>query len=93
MAQFQHSADTWLVQNQERMISCPYQPGNLFISKNACMKRYRAGDREAGRNPLHDDILAYQWKMGISVCRKCPIGRDLTSSVPRRKSPGRAPDP
>jgi hypothetical protein len=91
MAQVQNSAEKWLSQNQHRMINCPYQPGNLFISQNACAKRHQSGDREAGRNPLRDDILAFQWKKGISVCQKCPIGRTLTSRVSRE--PGKETNP
>ena len=87
MVQRPNSAETWLVKNQNRMISCPYQPGNLFISRNACLKRYRNGDRQTLRNPLYDDTLAYQWKMGISVCRKCPIGRSLISEPSCEENP------
>jgi len=69
----------WMVKNRDAMIGCPKQPGNLLISKNACIKRYKASI-----NPdlkiYAEDFFRYAFQQGLSVCRDCRIGRRLAST-------------
>ncbi len=67
----------WLAKNQQEMISCPYQPGNLVISKNACSKRYWMGRKEDYQDPMRGDFFHYIYKRGLSLCRACLIGKRL----------------
>ncbi len=82
MAETQILAKLWLQKNRTKMISCPYQPGNLTISKNSCSKRYRMGRKEKFEDLLKGDLFNYTFKRGLSLCRTCPIGKSLT--IPRR---------
>jgi hypothetical protein len=66
--------DQWLAKNQEAMLTCPHQPGQLKISKIACKKRYLAGQRVAG---LGGDFLQATYLQGLMICRDCPIGKKL----------------
>ncbi len=67
----------WLAKNHHLMINCPYQPGQLVISKNACTKRYRLGRREDFSDLMKGDLFNYSYKRGLSLCRECPIGKKL----------------
>jgi hypothetical protein len=76
MTQLQ-TANEWLMKNQRKLVSCPYQPGQLTISKNACSKRYVLGKNENPADLLKGDLFHYTFKRGLSLCRECPIGRKL----------------
>jgi hypothetical protein len=69
----------WLARNRNSMIDCPRQPGNLWISKNACGKRY-----QASLNPdlkiYAEDFFGFSFRQGLAVCRDCRIGKNLSSS-------------
>ncbi len=93
MARFE-GTEEWLVRNRDRMIGCPYQPGHLKISKEACRKRQLAG-RQTGEGfedlgEGEDFDLGHQasitYREGLAICRRCPIGGEITSS-PRRRHP------
>ncbi len=71
------TAQGWLSKHKDEMIKCPYQPGNLLISKDACIKRYQMAykkDKRAKAGEFQD----YGIKMGFSICRDCPIGKRLS---------------
>jgi hypothetical protein len=56
------------------IILCPHQPGNLKISREACGKRYlRSRKSEYLESLLGNDPF---WD-GFSICRKCPIGKEI----------------
>ncbi len=78
MAESQIVATKWLSKHRAEMVSCPYQPGNLMISKNACSKRYRLGRKEKFEDLLKGDLFNYTYKRGLSLCRSCPIGKNAT---------------
>jgi hypothetical protein len=80
MAARQLVAEEWLEKNQQEMFYCPYQPGNLMISKNACSKRYWIAHEENNQDFLKGDFFHYSFKRGLSVCRDCPIGKQLSLS-------------
>jgi hypothetical protein len=77
-------ANEWLTRNQRKMVSCPYQPGQLTISKNACSKRYILGKQENPADLLKGDLFHYTFKRGLSLCRDCPIGKKLALAHPER---------
>jgi hypothetical protein len=74
MGERQLAVKEWLAKNQQEMICCPYQPGNLMISKNACSKRYWMGRKEEYQDLMKGDFFQYAYKRGLSLCRTCPIG-------------------
>jgi hypothetical protein len=79
MAQIQISAKAWLTKNRGDMFVCPYQPGQLTISKTACSKRHLMGKQEDLSNlQKGNDPLNYSLVRGLSLCRECPIGKKLT---------------
>ena len=67
----------WMVKNQEDMVSCPYQPGNLVISKVACAKRYWMARNEDYQDLMKGDVFNYTYKRGLTLCRECSIGKQL----------------
>jgi hypothetical protein len=82
MAQGQIMAEEWLAKNRREMISCPYQPGQLLISKKICGKRYRMGRREDFSDLMKGNLFNYAYKTGLSLCRNCEVGKKLAVSYP-----------
>jgi hypothetical protein len=79
MPQSQISVKAWLARNKGEMIVCPYQPGQLTISKNACSRRHIMGKQEdLGEMQKGNDPLNYSYVRGLSLCRECPIGKKLS---------------
>jgi hypothetical protein len=66
----------WLAENDKEMILCPYQPGNLKISPDACRKRHLASQKV---KELGWDVKLHAYKGGLELCRECPIGKKLCS--------------
>lgn len=83
MADLQIVAKEWLAKNQRKMVSCPYQPGQLVISKSACSKRYQLGRKENPIDLMKGDLFHYTFNRGLSLCRDCPIGKKLAIFHPR----------
>ncbi len=61
MAGAQIGAEEWLAQNRRAMIRCPYQPGNLFISQKACVKRHTLVKEKERRLFINDDFFGYKF--------------------------------
>ncbi len=60
----------WFSLNQEELIHCPHQLGNLKISKSSCLQqRRRSGDWAYGSVP--DNYILYALEMHLKVCRQC----------------------
>jgi hypothetical protein len=80
MAYKQFLVEEWLLQNQNEMIHCPYQPGNLFILKNAFINRHKLS--RIGKDILQEgvDEVYYQFKRGLLLCRQCSIGEKFANS-------------
>jgi hypothetical protein len=91
MGERQLAVKEWLAKNQQEMICCPYQPGNLMISKNACSKRYWMGRKEDYQDLLKGDFFHYTYKRGLSLCRACPIGKQLALASKAAKPYSRLP--
>jgi hypothetical protein len=90
MGESQLAVKEWLAKNQQDMICCPYQPGNLMISKNACSKRYWMGRNEDYQDLMKGDVFNYSYKRGLSLCRECPIGKQLARESKADKSYSRS---
>jgi hypothetical protein len=89
MGKSQMEVKEWLAKNQQEMICCPYQPGNLMISKNACSKRYWMGQKEDYQDLMKGDVFNYAYKRGLSLCRECSIGKELARASKVAKSDSR----
>jgi hypothetical protein len=78
----EHAVEMWLNENQHQMVTCPYQPGELRISKEACLKRHETAKRQ-GSNPkpgkvrmktIFEEVV----NTSLSRCLSCPIGEELS---------------
>ena len=71
------AAAQWLSEHEEGMICCPYQPGYLLLSKEACTKRHLAAKTEmmTASSNKGDVFFGHRLNKGFSVCRECPIGK------------------
>jgi|GEM_PF-1378520 hypothetical protein len=67
----------WLEKNQPAMIHCPFQPGRLVISRDACKKRHLASHLEPFEETMETDFFKYTFRKGLSLCNQCPIGMRL----------------
>jgi hypothetical protein len=59
--------------NRDKMIDCPFQPGNLKISKQACFKRHKAAHRKKLETFKVEDLFTFFVSQGLSRCQDCPI--------------------
>ncbi len=72
----------WLVEHHRNVITCPYQPGQLVISKEACTKRYLAARETCFEDLMKASLFTYTLKKGLLLCRNCSIGGRLASRSP-----------
>ncbi len=90
MAAIRLVAEEWLEENQDEMFHCPHQPGKLMISKNGCAKRYLQAGKEKDQDPMRGDFFYYNYKMGLTVCRNCSIGKRMKVTLaPSERRPRR----
>jgi hypothetical protein len=89
MARKMPSPEMWLTKNRPQMIDCPFQPGRLRLSREACKKRTLAGQMIS---PEHDGLFLSGWN-GLLLCRKCPIGNELLFGPETRWKPPRRAAP
>lgn len=59
--------------NMDKIIDCPFQPGNLKISKKACTKRRHAASRITEEFYKTENLFAYVVSQGLLRCKKCSI--------------------
>jgi hypothetical protein len=59
--------------NLNKIIDCPFQPGNLKISKRACLKRHKAAQRKRLETIKVENLFNFFVSQGLSRCQKCPI--------------------
>ncbi len=78
MAAIGFVAEEWLEKNQDEMFLCPHQPGKLMISKNGCAKRHLQAGKEKEQDSMRGDFFYYNYRMGLTLCRNCSIGKRLT---------------
>jgi hypothetical protein len=80
----------WMDAHEQRMISCPYQPGRLVISKEACLKRHSMALQERYEDLEQVDFFRQRLKNGLALCSKCEIGERLARSTPNHAERGSA---
>jgi hypothetical protein len=68
-----NSADYWLSSNTGEIIDCPHQPGNLKITKKACLKRYKASEKASSDTISQANLFHYTVGQGLLRCKACPI--------------------
>jgi hypothetical protein len=76
----------WIQKHQEEMICCPNQPGLLVISKQSCLKRYRAALGRVFENVSREDPFHFALKKGLGLCEGCPIGKRLDAEEQKGRS-------
>ena len=91
MGEGQLAVKEWLAKNQEDMVCCPHQPGNLMISKSACAKRYWMARNEDYQDLMKGDVFNYSYKRGLSLCRECSIGKQMAREYKPAKLFSRPP--
>jgi hypothetical protein len=78
----EHSAEAWLIHNGDGMISCPHQPGRLYISRKACLKRYQRAQIEAAeREWMKKEDFYFRLLAGFSVCQKCLLAKEMDKLI------------
>jgi hypothetical protein len=73
MGQAISTSDYWLSSNMKEIIDCPYQPGNLKISKNACLKRHEASSKTTPETINQANLFLYTVGSGLLRCKTCSI--------------------
>ncbi len=81
-----HQVEEWLSRNRRRIISCPYQPGNLRITLSGCRRRRLQARREDFTDMMKGDYFDYVYKNGLLRCRDCRIAGNGTRRSARAKS-------
>jgi hypothetical protein len=80
----QQTVEMWLNEHQHQMVTCPYQPGELRISKQACVKRRETAKRQGSEiktgKPRMKTIFEEVVNTSLSRCLSCPIGEDLSET-------------
>ncbi len=73
--------DAWLDENPQAMISCPNQPGQLKLTREACAKRYMTANEPRWSNIGAEPFHIFVFKMNLVACRKCQTGAELASEI------------
>ncbi|HMK64977.1 MAG TPA: hypothetical protein VK564_04230 [Thermodesulfobacteriota bacterium] len=73
MVQGLTAADYWLSSNMREIIDCPHQPGNLKITKNACLKRHEASEKTSPETVEQANLFYYTVGQGLLRCKTCSI--------------------
>jgi hypothetical protein len=84
----------WFLLNQEELIHCPNQVGNLKITRSSCRKRrLRSSEWVYGTTP--DNYIRFAFERHLLVCRQCdqmePGDSDPGQDVYRLPRTGRPP--
>jgi hypothetical protein len=64
----------WRTAELNEMIDCPYQPGNLKITKKACLIRRRASMEGRSLQSIQNDFFLFTVRQGLLTCKNCPVG-------------------
>jgi hypothetical protein len=76
-----YGATNWLEVNHEGMIRCPFQPGQLVISRAACLKRHIAAAATDYEDIMKVDPFRHKLKKGLLLCAGCAIGKRLAAAA------------
>jgi hypothetical protein len=70
MAKRAATIQEWFSQNQEELIHCPYQLGNLKITKSSCLKqRRKSGEWTYGI--ASDNYTLFCFERHLMICQQC----------------------
>jgi hypothetical protein len=70
----------YYAQQKNKIIACPFQPGNLKISEKACLKRHNAALRKRIQTFKSEDLFNYFVSQSLMRCETCPIIKKSVSS-------------
>jgi hypothetical protein len=60
----------WFLLNRKELIQCPYQLGNLKITRSSCLKqRRRSGEWAYGTTS--DNYTLFSFENHLKLCRQC----------------------
>jgi hypothetical protein len=65
----------------DNLIQCPFQPGNLKISEQACLKRKNAAEKRLFEPRSSEDLFNYCVSQNLIRCEKCA----MTKKGPRKQ--------
>jgi hypothetical protein len=73
----------YYAEKRNRVITCPYQPGNLKISEKACLKRHQAAVKKRLQPFKSEDLFNFFVSQSLIRCESCPMikKKDLGDSV------------
>ncbi|MBP1721264.1 MAG: hypothetical protein H6Q50_776 [Deltaproteobacteria bacterium] len=71
MRDLQGQINEWITRNRQNLIRCPYQPGNLLITKWSCRRRRLKAQKEDLANVMSGDVMDYVHRQGLSICLTC----------------------
>lgn len=71
-----------------KLIECNRQPGNLKISRQACVRRYILAQNQYMQGPKGH--FGVSFRMGLEKCRTCPKGRAYSKRI-RKKTDAKTP--
>jgi hypothetical protein len=71
--------EEWFARHRQEIIRCPYQPGNLMITRSGCKKRRDRARRESYDDITKGDFFQYIYKSGLMVCRDCRLELEYPS--------------
>jgi hypothetical protein len=60
----------WFSLNQGELVHCPYQVGNLKITKSSCLKQRRKSS-EWTYTGMADNYILFAFEKHLEVCRQC----------------------
>ena len=69
--------EQWLASHPDFLIDCPNQPGNLRITREACIKRHLTANEPRWANIGAEPFHIFVFKMNLVPCRKCEMGASL----------------
>jgi hypothetical protein len=76
-----NNAEYWLSANLEELIHCPNQPGNLRITKNACLKRFRASEKTNPATISQSNLFLYTVGQGLLRCKTCTVVKKIPAEI------------
>ena len=59
--------------HRDKIIACPFQPGNLKISEKACSRRRKAAHQKNFESVNLEDSFNYFVSQGLLRCEKCSL--------------------
>jgi hypothetical protein len=82
----ERAAEDWLNKHREVLITCPFQPGKLIISRKACGKRRLASQVPLDNEIRKLDLFQSTVTKGLSLCGQCPISKRLFPDLEERQT-------